>query len=410
MLGSVISKRWVVSLALVGLVSLFMASFSAGWADPASASTTTVSSTPTATPVTGQTLTSLVGLTGAGGPVTVPHGSTTIFSVEAQNESGGTTLAGTITYLWSISGCGSISSPANTSSITYTAAAGCTATLMVHAQQNGAGQVDAPNTTITVGSIPPTATPVATVVSVEEKAEEIRLLDIGELVRILLIAGLELSDAIDVAEEAIFTVGGSQPVTYVAPPANPAVKGTTIKFKSFATGQVIIIRLGATSASFSSANSSYLGASSSDSGFDAIQGSSAVDISIFDVDGNKLENFRLDKPAEVCLPYTDEDLATAYGGIDGMAVYHYNGVDWVKTNSSVDLNNKLVCGFSSTFSPFALGLAEAPPAPPGEAGLPVTGDYSPSFASLMMALMAGVALVGGGVFTLRRARRVRENG
>jgi hypothetical protein len=93
-----------------------------------------------------------------------------------------------------------------------------------------------------------------------------------------------------------------------------------------------------------------------------------------------------------------------------MAVYHYNGADWVKTNSSVDLNAKLVCGYSSTFSPFVLGLDDAPPAPPGEAGLPVTGDYSPSFASLMMALMAGVALVGGGVLTLRRARRVRENG
>jgi len=398
MLGSVISKRWVVSLALVGLVSLFMASYSAVWANPASASTTVAS---------GQVLTTLDGV---GGSVSVVHGSDTVFNVVAKNESGGTDLDGTITYLWSLSGCGSISSPANTASITYTAAAGCTATLMVHAQQNGSGQVDATDTAITVGAIPPTATPVPTVVSVDEKAEELATSDPVELVQILLNAGLDIEDVVDIAEEAIFAVGGSKPVTYVAPPTNAAAKGTTIKFQSHATGQVIIIRLGATSASFSSASSSYLGATSSDSGFDAIQGSSAIDISIFDVDGNKLENFRLDKPAEVCLPYTDEDLATAYGGIDGMAVYHYNGVDWVKTNSSVDLNNKLVCGYSSTFSPFALGLDEAPPAPAGEAGLPVTGDYSPSFASLMMALMAGVALVGGGVFTLRRARRVRENG
>ncbi len=52
MLGSAIPKRWVVSLALVGLVSLFMASYAAVWANPASATTgttTTVGATPTAT-------------------------------------------------------------------------------------------------------------------------------------------------------------------------------------------------------------------------------------------------------------------------------------------------------------------------------------------------------------------------
>lgn len=40
--------------------------------------------------------------------------------------------------------------------------------------------------------------------------------------------------------------------------------------------------------------------------------------------------------------------------------------------------------------------------------LPATGDYSPSMTVLVAVLMAGFALVGTGVFTARRARRVRE--
>jgi len=51
MLGSAIPKRWVVSLALVGLVSLFVASYGAAWTGPASADGTTGGGTPTPGPV-----------------------------------------------------------------------------------------------------------------------------------------------------------------------------------------------------------------------------------------------------------------------------------------------------------------------------------------------------------------------
>ena len=55
MLGSGVPKRWIVSLALVGLVSLFMASYSAVWTGPASASPALASTpegppSPTVTP------------------------------------------------------------------------------------------------------------------------------------------------------------------------------------------------------------------------------------------------------------------------------------------------------------------------------------------------------------------------
>lgn len=41
--------------------------------------------------------------------------------------------------------------------------------------------------------------------------------------------------------------------------------------------------------------------------------------------------------------------------------------------------------------------------------LPAAGDYAPGISTLILALMAGIALVGTGVFTVRRGRQVREN-
>jgi hypothetical protein len=329
------------------------------------------------------------------------------FGVVAKNENGGTTLGGTITYMWALSnsGCGSLSST-NTADTVYTAGDGCSTNVTVHAQQDGSGQVDGPTTSITVNATPPAPPPEVIDVTVDSQIDSVLGTEIA-VIAALVSAGLSW----DAAEVVAAAVGGSKEVTLtVSADKTDLPVGTKLRFPSNATGQVIIVTITAASSDTPGLQSSYLEAFSSSSELGAILGSSSIDVSIFDEDGNPLENFRLDKPAEVCLPYTDEDLATAYGGIDGMAVYHYNGVDWVKTNSSVDLNNKLVCGYSSTFSPFALGLAEAPPAPPGEAGLPVTGDYAPGMSTLVLALMAGIALVGTGVFTVRRTRRVRENG
>lgn len=44
-----------------------------------------------------------------------------------------------------------------------------------------------------------------------------------------------------------------------------------------------------------------------------------------------------------------------------------------------------------------------------QAVLPAAGDYAPGISTLILALMAGIALVGTGVFTVRRGRQVREN-
>jgi len=412
MLGSVISKRWVVSLALVGLVSVFMASYSAGWANPASAATT----------VSGEILTSLVAKgSNTGGNFQIgPNGQDIILSVEARNENGGTTLSPTITYLWSLSGsCGTLTGT-TTDTATFNAGTtgGCTASISVHAQQDGFNQANGPTTTIAVSSpvvvvpeivdpppvIPPTFTPAA---------ED----ELVESLETLLVA---LSPDVDPTETNVEVVthstGGT--LSLDSSSVSPVSGSISIPPLSFGTRPVLAVTIQPYVPLFGSGTIAVLGALDDapvlTSAFAAstggtVAGSFGTDISFYDIDGLKIENFRLTKPAEICLPYTAEDLDSAYRGIDGMAVWHLGESGWVRTNSSVDLNNKVVCGYSSTFSPFVIGLDVAPPETSDETGLPATGDYAPGYGNLMLVLMAGVALVATGGFAIRRSRRVRED-
>ncbi|MDG0867196.1 hypothetical protein [Candidatus Lucifugimonas marina] len=139
-------------------------------------------------------------------------------------------------------------------------------------------------------------------------------------------------------------------------------------------------------------------------------GSSVVQITWYDKDGNAEDTKKISKPAQVCMTYTQEDIDNADGGIDGLGIWRHNGTEWVKLNSTAYTNPNRICANTASFSPFALGLDVAAPgaADTGATGLPATGDYSPNAMTLIMAMFAGFALVGTGVFTARRARRVRE--
>jgi hypothetical protein len=143
-------------------------------------------------------------------------------------------------------------------------------------------------------------------------------------------------------------------------------------------------------------------------------GSTIIDIQWYDEGGTALDSFSLNRPAEICVPYSQADTDGAAGGPDGMALWRYNGSDWVQLNSSVNTSAGTVCANTSNFSSFALGLAVAASGSAGEeeavaptGGLPVTGDYSPGIGGLILAMLAGIALVAVGAFTARRARRVR---
>jgi len=410
MLGSVISKRWVVSLALVGLVSVFMASYSAVWADPASATTTVASE---------DALDHLIIAGNTGKTVTATaNGQDFSIRVAAQTASGGTPT-GTITYLWSYSsgsGCGSLSDE-TTDFATFTAgSATCTAVISVHAQQNGSGQKDGPDTTFKLTAPAPLVAPppIAILPPLSEAVVE------GALSELSAALGGTGEAPVDVGYVSQ-SIGGSIPISSsssspVAPKGTVKFPPNAISIPGIAVSSSPLSGVGVLPdfSDLSSALKALDDAPVVTSAFAAATGgttpgSFGTDISIFDIDGNKLENFRLEKPAEICLPYTAEDLDSAYRGIDGMAVWHLGESGWVRTNSSVDLNNQVVCGYSSTFSPFVIGLDVAPPETGDETGLPATGDYAPGYGNLMLVLMAGIALVATGGFAIRRSRRVRED-
>lgn len=111
-------------------------------------------------------------------------------------------------------------------------------------------------------------------------------------------------------------------------------------------------------------------------------GSSVVQITWYDQNGNAADTKTLNRSAKVCMTATQADVDNAYGGVNGLGIWRHNGTEWVKLNSTVTFDNDAgtwkVCANSSQFSPFALGLEVEPPAEEGAdagAGLPATGDY-----------------------------------
>ena len=140
-------------------------------------------------------------------------------------------------------------------------------------------------------------------------------------------------------------------------------------------------------------------------------GSSAVNVQWYDATGAAQATYSLLKPAELCLPFTQDDLNGAAGGPDGLGIWRYNGTEWVSLNSSANVGAGTVCGNASSFSSFALGLDVAAPGAAsggGEVALPGTGGYSPSVTILLLALMAGIVLVVTGSLTARRVLWVRD--
>ena len=106
------------------------------------------------------------------------------------------------------------------------------------------------------------------------------------------------------------------------------------------------------------------------------------------------------------MPFNTDDIAGAAGGPDGMSVWRYNGTEWIELNSTVNISAGTVCANTLSFSYFALGLSVADAE--DVVVLPSTGGYAPSTWTMVLAMLAGIALVATGAFTARRARRVRE--
>ena len=141
-------------------------------------------------------------------------------------------------------------------------------------------------------------------------------------------------------------------------------------------------------------------------------GSSAINVQWYDATGAAQATYSLNKPAEICLPFTQDDLNGAAGGPDGLGVWRHNGTEWVSLNATANVGAGTVCGNASSFSSFALGLDVAAPgaasASGGGVSLPGTGGYSPAVTTLLLALMAGITMVVVGLFTARRVLWARD--
>ena len=389
MLGSVIPRRWVASLALVGLVSLFMVSYSAAWSTPASATTGTTPS--------GSILTSLDGKAGVPGTVNVAADSGAIaLGVIAKNDDGKTSPLPNVTYTWVNSGCGSLNSTTAADVEWTPGSSACSGTLTVHAQQNGGSNVPSSGLVVNVSVFVPQAQTSDPVPTTSDDPDTSTQADLDAL-----------ESTLSSDEDTTSGVVVPSKQTKISDTATGSIDIPAGSIEN-GTGNVVAVEKVAAVDLPAAPSAATEGASSGTFQF----GSSAVNITFYDENGDAIVGKKLKKPAQVCVPFTDEDISGAHGGPSGGKIWHYKSdVGWVElAGTSLTYNPNLACAWVSSFSPFALGLAVAPPEEEAEvpAGLPVTGDYSPSMTVLIAVLMAGVALVGTGAVAVRRSRRAEE--
>ncbi len=349
---------------------------------PASAASNAVTPTaPVATP--GQVLTDLLALT----LLNLQTGQAVGISVLPVDDNGNINLGmPDVTYHWSAGSCGTVDDYTSRTPTFTAIGSACSGTIGVHAYQDSGPQVPASDRLIAVSVASPPATPAPTAVPTDPTV-------IPEIIP----EGLAPGDISVILPSS----GGTFAVTQTLglPPISIEVPSGALDSGTVAAVTINVVSVGDVTGPPPPATE---GASSGTFRF----GSTIIEVQWFDDSGAALDTFSLNRPAVICVPYNQADIGAAAGGPDGMAVWRFNGTEWIQLNSTVNTWDGTVCARTLDFSFFALGLAV--PAPDAEgATLPATGDYAPNAVTLMLALLAGVGLVATGAFTLRRARRVR---
>jgi len=327
-----------------------------------------------------------------GSTLTVQAGDVIVVTADPIDENGDVNTAlANITYTWTGT-CGShATSTTSVPSSTFTVASGgaCTGAITVQATQTGGAGETHPaspaSMTVNVNALA-VADPAPTYTDPSPVPE-------------IVPDGLTADDVAVIIPSAggSFTeVGGTASITV---PAGAVANGTAA-----AVGIVSVATSGLPSPPAAASE----GAASGTFTF----GSSAINIQWYDATGAAQATYSLNKPAEICLPFTQDDLNGAAGGPDGLGVWRHNGTEWVSLNATANVGAGTVCGNASSFSSFALGLDVAAPgaasAGGGEVSLPGTGGYSPAVTTLLLALMAGIVMVVVGSFTARRVLWARD--
>lgn len=383
MLGSAIPRRWAVSIALVGLVSIFAVSYAAVWSNPASAADTTGTTGTGAG--NGDPLTPAESLADAdklptnlvlqvGQQITVPLNLLDMNGAP-QDSFPTTTIDWTI-----VSGSGiTLQSPTDQRSIVLNANSVGTTTIRGEALQIQELQefVVGREMTITVTSAVATSTPVPAP-----------------------------TNPGPVPSSIPNATGVVAPEGSILISTTGVESGNVVESQALRDRPAVFVRVGSVNNFFginvNSVDPSTLPAMPEN--FDP--GSSAADISFVDAAGSAQTNFRLLKSARICLPTNSSDRAN---GTQNIHVFRYNSSvsQWVQLNTTYNFITQQACANSSNFSNFATGIQKLAATPLPDGNLPATGGWSPGAGLLVFAGILGFVLLGGGAVTMRRARGVR---
>lgn len=383
MLGSAIPRRWVFSLALVGLVTIFTVSYSAVWSDPANAG---VGDSEGVAPGSGNSVvktddqilesadplpSGLVLQAGQQIQVTV----NLIDATSTVNNS-----LPDLTFQWFSTGGVSITSGGSSPTASIRANSTGTASVWVTQVQESRTWVVKRDMSITVAALAPTSTPPPAPTN----------------------PGTPPAD-----------IPNSQGV--VQPEAQILVSSTGVETGSFPESQatkdrpVVLVRRGSVSNFFGVQVDSVEPSSLPPMPPGFTLGSSATNITFVDSAGTAQSNFRLLRSAQICLPTSSSDLVN---GFSNVRILRYNSAvnQWVPLSSTYNTITQQVCANSSNFSNFAVGVQQiqATVGPPS-GNLPATGGWSPTESLLVLVGLLGLVLVGGGTITMLRAKNASRS-
>ena len=108
-------------------------------------------------------------------------------------------------------------------------------------------------------------------------------------------------------------------------------------------------------------------------------GSTAANIVFTDADGNPIADFRTDRPVRICMPITQDDSDTVWGGVDGIHIAHSTADGgYLHFPPDNDLVNSVTCVNASGFpNVFFIALNSDPDPPPTPTPTPVPPTATP---------------------------------
>ena len=189
-------------------------------------------------------------------------------------------------------------------------------------------------------------------------------------------------------------------------------------------------------------------------------GSTAANIVFTDADGNPMADFRTDRPVRICMPITQDDIDTVWGGVDGIHIAHSTADGgYLHFPPDNDPVNSVTCVSASSFpnlffvalnsdpdppptptptpTPTATAVpptatavpptatavpptatavpptptqvpptpTQVPPTPTPTPMLPPTGDATPGSGMLFLIALAAAAILASGLIVLRRSAK-----